>query len=197
MSYGSRIRELEEERRKNLRQVERAKDRRKQALRERRWEDARSALRVVRHNRAEAQQNLEDIRTIRRHREAANRLARTLRHRRFAGYAADGGRLYWFDGRKVRAEIYPHLVWARANGWKGVVTSGYRDPVYSTRLCYAMCGRPFCPGRCAGTSSNHVRIAVDVTDYYTFAELMRRCPHKPRIFNDLPYDRVHFSPNGH
>jgi hypothetical protein len=38
--------------------------------------------------------------------------------------------------------------------------------------------------------------AIDVSDYVRFGELMKRCPHSPRIFNNLPSDRVHYSSTG-
>ena len=102
-----------------------------------------------------------------------------------------------FDGVPVRASLVPHLKWARAHGWQGRLVSGWRDPNYSRSLCLRMCGAPSCPGRCAGTSSNHVRTAIDVSDYARFGQLMRSCPHSPKIFNALgARDPVHFSPNG-
>ena len=107
-----------------------------------------------------------------------------------------------FDGRPVAAWLRPYLVWARKNGWDGTLNSGWRDPNYSRSLCYRMCGAPSCPGRCAGTASNHSgsvkpRGAVDVSDYYEFGQLMRRCPYGPRIFNALgARDPVHFSQSG-
>ena len=107
-----------------------------------------------------------------------------------------------FDGRPVAAWLEPYLVWARANGWRGTINSGYRDPAYSEGLCREICGAPSCPGRCAGRSSNHsgrVRPAgaIDVSEYAQFGELMRRCPLKPRIFNALgARDPVHFSASG-
>lgn len=106
-----------------------------------------------------------------------------------------------FDGISVAAIAIPHLTWARAHGWQGRLVSGWRDPNYSQSLCYRMCGRPSCPGMCAGLASNHVgstaaRFAIDVSDYTRFGNLMRSCPCRPRIWNSLPSDRVHFSPSG-
>lgn len=107
-----------------------------------------------------------------------------------------------FDGRPVANVALPYLKWARQNGWRGTLNSGWRDPVYSKSLCINMCGRPSCPGRCAGLASNHVgqtktRFAVDVSDYVRFGQLMRQCPIQPRIFNSLgARDPVHFSPSG-
>lgn len=108
----------------------------------------------------------------------------------------------YFDGRVVAKCAIPYMEWARNNGWNGTLVSGWRDPKYSQSLCYRMCGRPSCPGRCAGTSSNHVgntpaRFAIDVSDYYRFGQLMSRCPITPRILNRLgARDPVHFSPSG-
>ena len=95
----------------------------------------------------------------------------------------------------------PYLDWARAHGWQGTLNSGYRTPEYSEHLCKGICGAPSCPGRCAGRSSHHsIRVkpggSIDVSDYVRFGELMRQCPYSPRIFNNLPNDRVHYSSTG-
>lgn len=105
-----------------------------------------------------------------------------------------------FDGHLVAAWIVPWLKKARQMGWKGHVTSGWRDPAYSERLCRQMCGAPSCPGRCAGRSSNHSgkvfpKGAIDVSDEATFAVIMRKL--RAPLRNDLPADRVHFSVTGH
>lgn len=146
-----------------------------------------------------------------------NRRARQLRHAREmisrrnkeivslnrknkkAAAAASGVTRY--DGVPVAAVAVRYLDWARQNGWKGKLISGWRDPAYSQSLCYRICGRPRCPGLCAGLSSNHVgttnaRFAVDVSDYVTFRRVISRCPYTPRIYNALSNDPVHFSPNG-
>ena len=107
-----------------------------------------------------------------------------------------------FDGKPCANWLIPYLSWAREHGWRGGLNSGFRSPVYSERLCFQICGRPSCPGRCAGRSSNHTQHvkpngAVDVSDYVTFARLMQRCPLSPRIFNALgARDPVHFSASG-
>lgn len=111
---------------------------------------------------------------------------------------ADG--LGTFDGKQVAAWIVPWLEKSRDAGWKGTVTSGFRDPAYSESLCLAMCGAPSCPGRCAGRSSNHSGKeypagAVDVTDYTNFGAI------QPRIGSPLhnslgSADPVHFSVAG-
>jgi hypothetical protein len=107
-----------------------------------------------------------------------------------------------FEGKPVAAWLKPYLDWARKHGWQGDLKSGYRTPEESEQLCFGICGHPTCSGTCAGRTSNHSgRVkpngAIDVTDEVRFGELMKRCPFSPRIFNDLPSDRVHFSRTGH
>jgi hypothetical protein len=107
-----------------------------------------------------------------------------------------------FDGKPVARPLIPYLQWARANGWRGVLVSGFRTPAYSESLCIRMCGRPSCPGRCAGRTSRHSQItlllaAADVSDYVRFGQLMARCPHQPHLRNTLgARDPVHFSVAG-
>jgi hypothetical protein len=107
-----------------------------------------------------------------------------------------------FDGRPVAEWLKPYLDFARDNGWRGTLNSGFRDPDHSEQVCMAMCGAPSCPGRCAGRSSNHSGAskpqgALDVSDFARFGEVMKSCPLEPRIFNALgPADPVHFSATG-
>jgi peptidoglycan hydrolase-like protein with peptidoglycan-binding domain len=134
-------------------------------------------------------------------------LARALRRRRAqkrtakASMAPRAG-VATFDGRPVAAWMVPYLEWARQNGWKGTLNSGWRDPAYSEHLCLNMCGRPSCPGKCAGRTSNHAGSvkpagAVDVSDYVTFGHLMARCPYTPKLQNRLgARDPVHYSVSG-
>jgi hypothetical protein len=115
---------------------------------------------------------------------------------------APSGGVGSFDGVQVATWLIPYLTWARANGWRGRLNSGYRSPEHSERICRDMCGAPTCPGRCAGRLSNHSgnvkpKGAIDVSDEFRFGQLMAKCPYSPRIFNDLPNDRIHFSANGH
>lgn len=133
----------------------------------------------------------------------ARAIARRAKQRKAAkASAAPRSGVATFDGRPVAAWLKPYLDWARQNGWRGTLNSGFRDPAYSEKLCMSMCGAPSCPGRCAGRASNHAGSsnpagAIDVSDYVTFAQLMRRCPYSPRIFNALgAQDPVHFSASG-
>lgn len=112
-----------------------------------------------------------------------------------------------YDGRPVAAWMVPYFNWARThkvNGrvWVGVVVSGFRDPAYSEHLCLIMCHMTSCPGRCAGRRSGHSQKVkpggcADVSDYIHFGEAMKACPFHPRLINDLPIDRVHYSVTGH
>jgi hypothetical protein len=107
-----------------------------------------------------------------------------------------------FDARPVANWLKPYLDFARAHGWKGTLTSGFRDPVHSEEICFQICRHPTCPGLCAGRTSNHSgktkpKGAVDVSDFVRFGQLMQLCPLEPRIFNALPNDLVHFSATGH
>jgi hypothetical protein len=105
-----------------------------------------------------------------------------------------------FDGKPVAAWWVPILAQARKSGlWGGTLTSGYRTPAYSQQLCYQICGAPSCPGRCAGTSSNHTKLdssaAVDVSDPAGFARAMQAQGNG--IFNALgAADPWHFSRSG-
>lgn len=140
---------------------------------------------------------------------SVSRLARAQR-RRIAGrarWAASKAHSHvssgvtTFDGRPIAAWIKPYLVWARANGWRGTVNSGWRSPAYSASLCQRICNAPRCPGLCAGASSNHSGSskpagAVDVSDYGTFGRLMHSCPYSPALRNALPRDPVHYSATG-
>ena len=117
-------------------------------------------------------------------------------HQKIAGVAT-------FDGQPVARWLKPYLEFARENGWEGPLLSGYRTPEESEQVCInEVCGHPTCEGKCAGKTSKHSQKtkpggALDVNERVRFAQLMERCPLQPRIFNDLPKDRNHFSATGH
>lgn len=107
-----------------------------------------------------------------------------------------------FDGVPVAKCAVPVLKWCREHGWHGVLVSGWRSAEHSEHLCFVMCGRPSCPGKCAGRATNHTgdspeRFALDVSDYVNFGHVVAECPIKPHVHNALPNDLVHFSPSGH
>lgn len=127
------------------------------------------------------------------------RRRRAVRSNRFRAYLKPG--VGTFDGKPVAKCAIPVLNWCRAHGWRGVLVSGWRSGPYSERLCFNMCGRPSCPGRCAGRATNHTgtspeRFAADVSDYITFRIVVAKCPIRPHVHNALPNDLVHFSPSG-
>lgn len=132
------------------------------------------------------------------HRRAEQKLAWLRKHP--APLDPDGDDLIQIDGKQVAEQVGREVLRIRAGGrWSGYIVSGYRTPAYSQQLCYQICGRPSCPGLCAGTSSNHTRKggrngAVDLTDYLTFAAECRRLG--SWLENHLPRDLVHFSDSG-
>lgn len=106
-----------------------------------------------------------------------------------------------WNGTQVAAWMVPYLKQAKAHGWDGCIESGYRDPAYSEKLCYNMCGAPSCPGTCAGRSSNHSGKvypagAIDVCNPASFQAAASKIKGFP-LKNDLPADPVHFSYTGH
>jgi hypothetical protein len=108
-----------------------------------------------------------------------------------------------YDDKTVPVWMVPWLNRARARGWIGRVVSGVRSEAYSIHLCYNMCGRSSCPGRCGGASSNHnmeanegyPNGALDVSDYARFGRIMREIG--APLHNLLgAQDPVHFSVSG-
>ncbi len=135
------------------------------------------------------------------------RLRQRARSRQQGVAASRASGVTKFDGVPVAKWLVPYLVWARKNGWRGRLNSGWRSPSYSDSLCRRICGAPYCPGRCAGRRSNHAGSApppaqpsgaLDVSDYITFKNLMLRAPFKIKLYNAMPRtDPVHFSTTGH
>jgi hypothetical protein len=108
-----------------------------------------------------------------------------------------------FDGKNVPEWMVHWLKESRAHGWRGVVVSGVRTAAYSEHLCFAMCGAPSCPGRCAGRNSNHnmeqsegyPEGALDVSDYTRFGQVQHEIGSP--LHNALGVrDPVHFSVSG-
>lgn len=105
------------------------------------------------------------------------------------------------DGVRVAAWIIPKVREARRRGWDGVVISGFRSPKYSEGLCIQICGRPVCPGRCAGRNSGHSQYrkpagCIDVTDHVEFGQIQADLG-EPRLKNLIgPSDPNHFSTSG-
>jgi hypothetical protein len=136
----------------------------------------------------------------RRRLAAKRRKARVKRWKDSRRPPAPKGGLVYFDGKRCAAWIAVWLVKVRSHGVAFSLTSGYRDPAYSESLCYRMCGRPRCPGKCAGSSSNHSGIyfphgAADVTNFWAVRAKLRQLG--APLTNHLPYDPVHVSNSGY
>lgn len=101
-----------------------------------------------------------------------------------------------FDGKPVAAWIKPVLDYARAKGWKGTVTSGYRSDAEQTRI-YRSGVRPAAvPKSLGGDGSKHSETnflggAVDVSDAATLNRILR-AKHS-RLKYAGAKDPVHFS----
>lgn len=145
------------------------------------------------------------VRHFRKHKNSLKAKVKTLakkvkKQKQASVYDKKGGEIVTFDGKPVVEWLAYWLQKSREHGWNGVLVSGYRTPEYSQQLCYNMCGAPSCPGKCAGTSSNHTRKgylqgACDVSDYTNFEAIQFQIGSP--LKNDLPVDPVHFSASGH
>jgi hypothetical protein len=107
------------------------------------------------------------------------------------------------DGHPVANWIAAKVICAKQKGWPGHVVSGVRSDAEQQQACIHVCGNPNgCPGTCAKPgNSNHRGVvlplgAVDVDDPVGFAAYVKDCP-GPKLINDLPNDRGHFSFTGH
>lgn len=93
-------------------------------------------------------------------------------------------------------QVLRALAFARAHGWHGTVTSGFRTYAEQATL-YAryLAGGPLAAR--PGTGNHETGNAVDVTDYGTFGRIMSFAPAFARLFNRLgARDPVHFSTTG-
>jgi hypothetical protein len=100
-----------------------------------------------------------------------------------------------FEGVRVAAWIKPELEYARAHGWKGKVTSGFRSRADQTRI-YNSGVRPAAkPGTSNHEGADFPRGAVDVSDAQTLSRILRRKGSPLRWAGAK--DAVHFShPHG-
>ncbi len=107
-----------------------------------------------------------------------------------------------FEGVPVDLWIIPILKWAKAHGWDGSVTSGYRTPEEQMAAAEAYGLGHYGPAGPLG--SNHVKTAypggaVDVSDPAGLAAVLARYPRRPNLVWGGPVmgDEVHFSATGH
>lgn len=102
-----------------------------------------------------------------------------------------------FDGKPVAAWMAPALAYARAHGWKGTVTSGFRTPDQQMAAARSFGLQHYGPAGPLG--SNHVfghSGAVDVSDPDGLERALRGYRGRKPI-RRMSDDPVHFSATGH
>lgn len=116
--------------------------------------------------------------------------------------AGDSGHVTNLDGKPVAGWIAAELKWARAHGWNGMVTSGYRSDAQQKAI-YDRGIRPAAvPKAYGGPGSNHEGThfpmgAVDVSNAQQLANILRNKPGGSRLVYAGAKDPVHFShPHG-
>jgi hypothetical protein len=98
-----------------------------------------------------------------------------------------------FEGKKVAAWIKPALEYARAHGWRGVVTSGFRSYEDQVRI-YNSGVRPAAkPGTSNHEGADFPRGAVDVSDAATLSRILANSPYRSKLIWAGSKDPVHFS----
>lgn len=138
---------------------------------------------------------------IRRRRLATKRCkARVARWKASRRPPAPAKGLLWMDGRRGAAWIVRGLTRVRAHGVAFAIFSLWRSAAYSTSLCIRICGRPTCPGVCAGASTNHTGIefphgAADTGNAGAVRAEAQRLGIP--LHNHLPRDFPHSSYNGY
>lgn len=98
-----------------------------------------------------------------------------------------------FGGKPVAAWIKPILQYARSQGWKGGITSGYRSLADQTRI-YNSGVRPAAK---PGTSNHEFTAfpggAIDVSDAQTLSNILRHSKYAKTLVYAGGKDPVHFS----
>lgn len=98
-----------------------------------------------------------------------------------------------FEGKKVAAWIAPILQYARAHGWKGTVTSGFRSFADQTRI-YNSGVRPAAkPGTSNHEGTKFPRGAIDVSAAEQLARILSNSRYADRLKWAGAKDPVHFS----
>ena len=140
-------------------------------------------------------------RVVRKREAQQERKLKYLREQRDRWLDKQDGVVSW-RGVPVAAWMVPWLERSVKAGWSGNLLSGFRTPEYSEGLCYAICGAPSCPGRCAGRNSGHSQkvypggcIDVVYSEAAHFAAIQRRIGSP--LHNAIgPSDPNHFSVSG-
>lgn len=98
-----------------------------------------------------------------------------------------------FQGKPVAAWIAPALEYAKAHGWKGSVTSGYRSTAEQERI-YNSGVRPAAkPGTSNHEGTEFPRGAVDVSEAQQLAQILQNSPFAQKLVYAGSKDPVHFS----
>lgn len=98
-----------------------------------------------------------------------------------------------FDGKQVAAWIAPALTYARANGWAGTVTSGYRSLAEQQRIYQSGVRPAAIPGTSNHESDAFPGGAVDVTDASQLSAILLKSPFATLLVWAGSKDPVHFS----
>lgn len=122
---------------------------------------------------------------------------------RDGAYHTDAQGTAWVNGYPVPYWIVPYVKYARAHGWHGEVTSGFRSDTYQWIVCNTYpyprpCATPgYSMHRYRGSASHTG--AVDVTDPYGFGDSLRGNMLPGRLIHFQPpaYDPPHWSSSGH
>ena len=202
MSEGKSTLDLLREQRDEAKEhLERVKDRDPEQWPNEKFDHYRHRLKRVRDHRANARKIYEAFDN--RVKKAAERKQVRRKKTKAAerSFDSDGGGIVTFDGLPCVEWIAHDLLKARESGiWNGQAVSLFRSPEHSVEICMDMCGASSCPGRCAGTSSNHCQQghgqgAADVTDFVNCERALMETGSV--LHNDLPSDLVHMSATGH
>lgn len=109
-----------------------------------------------------------------------------------AGVGGGGGAIGNVTG--LQPIVKAAIRWARANGWTGSVTSGFRTYAEQAAL-FASKG----PGLAArpGSSNHEKGLAIDITDSAGFARAMRTAPKNARLYSRMAHEPWHWSTTGY
>lgn len=98
-----------------------------------------------------------------------------------------------FDGQKVALWIVPILQYARAHGWTGSVTSGYRSFADQTRIYNSGVRPAAIPGTSNHEGDAFPRGAVDVSQAAQLSKILLASPFRKLLVYAGSKDPVHFS----
>lgn len=98
-----------------------------------------------------------------------------------------------FEGKTVAAWIKPILKYARAQGWTGSVSSGYRSFAEQTTIYNSGVRPAAVPGTSNHEGSDFPRGAVDVTEPEQLSQILRGSKYAKTLIYAGAKDTVHFS----